>query len=363
MDKFSFIIHPIYLEDVARKFPAARHLPRFILEGASRLIPPMKISEIKGVYSTVNQVEGEFICCPLTSRQLLSLPAEISLRKITAAVNLARKNGAKVVGLGALTSVVGDGGITIAKNSGIAVTTGNSYTVFTALEGIKEAARIMEIDWPRANVVVLGATGSIGSVCARMLARENRYITLVAREENKLEKLAAKILYETGLAVKVTCNIREALRKADAVIAVTSAIDAPIEPDYLQPGAVVCDVARPRDVSKMVAEKRKDVLVIEGGVVDVPGEPEFNFNFGFPRGKCYACMAETMILALEKRFESYSLGREMTIEQVEEIGRLARKHGFKLAGFRSFEKSLTDEDIRSVKENARLQKINLGFVS
>jgi hypothetical protein len=53
----------------------------------------------------------------------------------------------------------------------------------------------------------------------------------------------------------------------------------------------------------------------------------------------------------------------MTIEQVEEIGRLARKHGFKLAGFRSFEKSLTDEDIRSVKENARLQKINLGFVS
>ena len=36
----------------------------------------------------------------------------------------------------------------------------------------------------------------------------------------------------------------------------------------------------------------------------------------------YACMAETMILALEGRFENYSLGRDLTVSQVKEIARL-----------------------------------------
>lgn len=358
MDKFSFIVHPLHVKDVTRKFPKARYLPDFVLEGVSRLLPPFQVSEIKGIRSACSEVEGAFICSPLTSRQLLGLPVEVSLHKILSAVQLAAKNGAKIVGLGALTAVVGDGGVTIAKNAGIPVTTGNSYTVFTALEGTKKAAGIMGIDWSRANVAILGATGSIGSVCARMLARENRYLTLVARHQNKLEQLAAKILYETGLAVKITSNTKTALSQADVVITVTSALDTPVEPEDLKIGAVVCDVARPRDVSRKVAEKRKDVLVIEGGVVDVPGKPEFNFNFGVPPGKCFACMAEVMILALEKRYESYSLGREMTIAQVEEMGRLAQKHGFILAGLRSFEKSITLDEIQIIKENARMKRIN-----
>jgi fatty aldehyde-generating acyl-ACP reductase len=42
--------------------------------------------------------------------------------------------------LGAFTAVVGDAGITIAKNLNIPVTTGNSYTVATAIEGTKKAS-------------------------------------------------------------------------------------------------------------------------------------------------------------------------------------------------------------------------------
>lgn len=363
MDKFSFILHPLTLQDYIRKYPATGYFPEFVLNGFARLLPPFKVSEIKGVYSSLAQVEGEFICCPLTSNQLLQLPPEVSITKIINAVKLAERNGAKLVGLGALTAVVGDGGVTVAKEAGIPVTTGNSYTVFTALEGIKEAARLMEIAMDRANVVILGATGSIGSVCARILAKESKYVTLVARQKNRLEKLATKILYETGLAIKVTGNLKLALQDADIVIAVTSSLDAPIEPEDLKPGAVICDIARPRDVSPKVREKREDVLVIDGGVVDVPGKPELNFDFGFPAGKCYACMAEVMILTLEKRFESFSLGREMTIEQVMEIGKLAQKHGFKLAGLRSFEQSLTMRRIEKIKKNARMRRSGLNCVS
>jgi predicted amino acid dehydrogenase len=42
-------------------------------------------------------------------------------------------------------------------------------------------------------------------------------------------------------------------------------------------------------------------------------------------------MAETMVLALDGRYESYSLGKHVRIEQVHEIAWLARKHGFRLS--------------------------------
>ena len=58
-----------------------------------------------------------------------------------------------------MTSVVGDAGITIAKNLDIAVTSGNSYTVFTALEGARQAAEFMGINLGRAEVAVVGADG------------------------------------------------------------------------------------------------------------------------------------------------------------------------------------------------------------
>ncbi|HOF87975.1 MAG TPA: shikimate dehydrogenase, partial [Armatimonadota bacterium] len=147
-------------------------------------------------------------------------------------------------------------------------------------------------------------------------------------------------------------DLDEALPRADIIITVTSAVEAVIEPRHLKPGAVVCDVSRPRDVSVRVARERDDVLVIEGGVVSVPGDVEFHFNFGFPPRTSYACMAETMILALEGRYESFSLGKELDLARVKDIGALAAKHGFTLAGFRSFEKAVTDEQIARIREKA-----------
>ena len=42
----------------------------------------------------------------------------------------------------------------------------------------------------------------------------------------------------------------------------------------------------------------------------------------------------------------------LSVEQVERIGTIAQKHGFKLAGFRSFEKALDDAIIERVRKNA-----------
>ncbi|HHT46049.1 MAG TPA: shikimate dehydrogenase [Firmicutes bacterium] len=359
--KFAFILHPLTIEDIFRKYSFMKKWPVRLVESAVRMLPPLIASQITGISSPYGSLEGIFVGVSLTSRQMQELPTEVTLKKIIAAGKKASRAGAKIVGLGAMTAVVGDAGITVARNLDIAVTTGNSYTVATALEGTQKAAAVMGIDLERAEVAILGATGSIGSVCARILARKVNYLTLIARNIPRMEKLAEEIFRDTGLAVKVTSNIKEAIKKADVVLAVSSAADSLIHPEDLKPGAVVCDVARPRDVSARVAQARDDVLVIEGGVVEVPGDVEFNFNFGFPPKTAYACMAETMVLALEKRFENFSLGREMTVCQVDEISALAAKHGFKLAGFRSFERALDNNAIEKIKEKARLKRLDLGI--
>lgn len=357
MDNFAFVVHPLTAKDFSRKVSFTKNWPDHIIENIIKYIPPFKVSEIKGIESSSNKADGWFIGCPLTARQMVELPESYVIKKIIKSGKVAEKLGAKIIGLGAFTSIIGDAGISVARNLSIAVTTGNSYTVATALEGTRQAAKIMGIDLESANVVVLGGTGSIGAACAQILAKEVRYLTLAARNEIKLERLAQHILKTSGLAVRVTANIKQALKIADIVIAVTSALDSIIEPEDLKPGTVVCDVARPRSVSRHVAELRNDILVIEGGVVEVPGDVNFGINFGFPGGTAYACMAETMILALEQRYENFTLGRELTVRQVETIEKLAQKHGFKLAGLRSFERALTADEVEQIRINAaaRLQ--------
>jgi len=351
MNKFSLILHP--LQDYIYKYPAASHLPKPVLEGLARVLPPFKLSEIKGVFSSTDEVEGDIICCPLTAKQLLQLPEQVLTAKIIKAIRLAQKNGAQIVGLGTLTSVIADGGVSVAKEVALPVTTGYSYTVFSALECVKKAAEQMGIDLPRANVLILGAANSMGSVCARLLAKDCSYLTLYARYRNYMEKLSAQIMYETGLAAKLTRNIKSALSEADLIVVATKEGDGLLEPEYLKPGAVICNFVEPHTVSANITQQRKDILVIEDGVINVPGKPDFNLDFGFPAGKCSAGMAEVMILALENRIESFSVGKEVKIERVLDIGRLAAKHCFKLGDLRSRGKSLTRRDIERIKRNAR----------
>ncbi|HHY45527.1 MAG TPA: shikimate dehydrogenase [Firmicutes bacterium] len=353
MGTFGFIIHPIDVSDVARKYPIARHLPGRLVETLISHMPPLKVSQITGVKSQYGEAEGWFVSVPLVPRLMLSLPEKRVLGKIIDACNKAADLGAKVVGLGAFTSVVGDAGVTIRRNVDVAVTTGNSYTVATAIEATEKAARLMEINMDEANVLVLGASGAIGRAVSLIMADEGRHLTLCARDMGRLERVAETIVSETGMVPRLTRDVSAAVREADVVVCVSSAIDAIIEPDDLRPGALVCDVSRPRNVSVEVKKKRNDVLIIEGGVVKVPGDVDFHFNFGFPPKTSYACMAETMLLALEENYSDWSLGREMPVGKVKAIAELAKKHGFEVAGFRSFEKPVTDEEIERIKENAK----------
>lgn len=360
MERFAFVIHPIDVRrDVGRKYPIARYLPESVVAAGIRHLSPRKVSHITGIRSaTGTEAEGWFIACPLTPTQLLTLPTEVVYKKLIQCGKIAEDLGARILGLGALTSVVGDGGVTISKNLNIAVTTGNSYTVATAVEGARRGADIMGMPIQEATVAIVGAAGSIGRTCALMLARDAKRLALIGRNAEKLEPVAREIAAaHPQVEVGVTGDVAHGLRQADVILTVTSAVDAVIQPEHLKRGAVVCDVARPRDVSVRVAKERDDVLVIEGGIVAVPGaDVDFHFNFGFPPKTAYACMSETIMLALEGRYESFTLGKEVSVAQAEETLRLATRHGFKLAGFRSFERAVTEETIARVRKAAGRNK-------
>lgn len=349
MKRFAFVVHPIVPKDAARKYPILKFAPDSLLEWFLEHKKPVLMSHVTGIRSIIGaETEGWLVACPLTPRQMVEkLPVERVYERIVQSIEIGASMGADIVGLGAFTSVVGDGGITVASRSPIAVTTGNSYTIATACEGVLNACQLLDFDPGDATLAVIGATGSIGKTCARVLSRSFTRLILVGRDQDRTELVAADICN-----AEATTNISR-IKEADAIVTVSSAGKELVMPEHLRPGAIVCDVARPRDVSVRVANERPDVLVIEGGVVAVPGDVDFHTNFGFPPKTAYACMSETIMLALDGRAESFTLGKDVSVEQVDEINRIATKHGFKLAGFRAFERAVGQDAIDRAKK-ARL---------
>jgi hypothetical protein len=59
-----------------------------------------------------------------------------------------------------------------------------------------------------------------------------------------------------------------------------------------------------------------------------------------------------MALALEGRYEDYTIGKDITTAQALEIDGIAARHGFRLAGFRSFGHAVTPETIARVRDRA-----------
>jgi predicted amino acid dehydrogenase len=120
----------------------------------------------------------------------------------------------------------------------------------------------------------------------------------------------------------------------------------------VKPGCVITDVARPLDLPPEEVAKRPDVLVIESGEVALPGDVRMK-SIGFEdRSVVYACLAETIVLTLEGRFENFTLGRNLEWEKVHEIYKLGLKHGMQLAAISGVNGVYSDEDIAAVRRRA-----------
>lgn len=259
--RFAFVIHPLSQDYIKKGFPIPKATPQFVMDKVETLaahMPPMVYCKMENIVSpTGAEAEGWLISVGGTPKEMLARSPEFTYRRLLHASKIAEKLGAQIMGLGAFTKVVGDAGITVARRSSLPITTGNSYSASGALWAAADAMRRMGLvnlnphnKKVAAKTMVIGATGSIGSVSARLLAMAFEEVVLAGRDLKKLEELKASIL-EDAPDAKVTCstNYDELLGDMDMIVTSTSGAGKKIlDITRVKPGCVITDVARPLDL-------------------------------------------------------------------------------------------------------------------
>ena len=367
VNRWAFVIHPLsqeYFKNVKPIELLSRVSPPAFLdvvEKAMAYAPPFVYSHVTGIKSPTGvESEGWLISVGGTPKEIMNHGPEFTYKRLLEAARVARSLGAQIMGLGAFTKVVGDAGLTVARRACLPITTGNSYSASGALWAAHDAMRRLGLV-PAApkgqrlkfKAMVVGATGSIGSVCARLLAMVAEEVYMVSPETAKLLSLKGSILKETPDAkLFLSSGTDRDIAGMDMIVTATSGAGKKIlDIMKVKPGCVITDVARPLDLPPEEVARRPDVLVIESGEILLPGKVKMG-NIGLPKGVAYACLAETIVLALEGRFENFTVGRNIEWEKVREIYRLGLRHGMKLAAISGVNGPFTDADIRRVRRLA-----------
>lgn len=383
--RVAFLGHFIAARDFARWDPSFESYSDAELE---RLIPRMGRLLGPQVYATrvITSATGAETELSFIGLCVASTQVERDLRRRRGAhtralahrgYELAAELGCATVGFGGFTSIVTRGCLDF-DGDGPAVTSGNALTVAMGHEAILRSLGELGIDAASSRAAVCGATGNMGRVHARLLAAEVGSLELVGRagSRGRLRTVAADLLAELlqeptqgreggALSARVAAAVDalggpdalppdrrdaltaveeqlgeelvrcsespEGLREASIILTATNAADPIIAADQLGEGPVlICDLAVPGDCAEDIAAKRPDVRVIRGGVVRLPGAPDFEIP-GIPLepGQAFACMGETILLGLAGIGVDFSRGA-ISSARIREIAALAKLHGIAL---------------------------------
>jgi len=349
--EFAFIVHPRSRHDVTRKYPIFRYVPDGLANLVTKYFWPVTLSRMTGLKSQIDgkEINGHLITVFITARQM-DENRPLALKRIIQACNLAQKKGAKIVGLGGLTSSFSRGGLDLLDKVGISMTTGHAYTSYNVTQNVLALVSYMNLDRKKIWVGIVGAAGSVGSTTAKLLARDGFTSLLLIDVEKRSHHFSELVTEIKKLNLQATVELSHQIgdiKKCDVIVAATNAPEALIRSENLKPGAIVIDDAQPSDVHPDALE-RKDVLVIEAGVTHTPNLNN-NFNFGLKnRQDNFCCLAEVFILAANEWDEHYVINRA-TLELVDEIANLGKKLNFTIGSFQNFKESISDEKLSHVK--------------
>lgn len=337
---------------------------RYLYQSLAR-IPPFFIGD--GLITTGNsEVKGNLIAVLLYGEQMLSNDwRTFAKERIIEAIGMTKERGAKIIGLGAHTSpatlggklLVGQEGNNHSRRKeveGVGITNGNALTAVMSVESVRMAADNLELSSYEATVGVVGASGSVGSAASRLLVEEGFKVILNGR---LMPKLRSRFSGISGLSNVILSDKLEDMKQCDIILVVTSSTQSTIQPKHISPGTIIVEDTQPRNISKQMGEviRRRGSLVVDGGFVHVPGY-YCGFNLRLPKEVTFACLAETLILAKEKRYGDYSIG-DPKPEQAKEMMELARRHNITVAPFTWNSRPVSNSEFDSVKaENRRVRR-------
>lgn len=349
MKTFAFLVHPRaeVARDLGRLWSPLGRVPDPAWDWAMRRLPLPTIPWGSVHLRATDQPIGHILTVPVSARLLLSARRDWSIGKVEHAVDTAESLGAEVVGLGALTAPVTGGGHRLRSRPGIGVTNGNAFTAAMTHEAILRLLPVLPTASP--HIAFVGATGSVGGCVVELVAGDDvaATITLVARNRHRLDDLAATVLTRRPRTDVRVATDMGAVRDADLVVVLTSAATTLVRPEHLKPGAVVLDDTQPRNTDPSIVHDRPDVVVVDGGMARVDGI-DVRADIGVPPGYAYACLCETMLLALADHEGDFCTARA-TVAQARHVQGLAVEFGalgFRLGEFLSFGEPVDPDRLR-----------------
>ena len=137
---------------------------------------------------------GQLVVCTFLPDVIDSPGAMVrAYQKVREGCALARDAGARIVGLGGFTSIVGGAtGLELAESFGLRITSGNTLTAALAVAQVQ--LMLVRLGWDRSRTLaVIGASGDIGGACALALASDVRRIIVIGRNPARIETVARRL--------------------------------------------------------------------------------------------------------------------------------------------------------------------------
>jgi predicted amino acid dehydrogenase len=294
MKKFAYIVSPLTIKQLQQYFPLAGVLPELLAKPFLKNRPPFKASVFKKIKSIQEkEISGFTVACPILTRRLAD---EAELGLLLEAMHFAEKMGADIIGLSGYAAHLADKKyFSVTKKIATPVTSGNALSAWSLFEQAYRIAKASNMPLDKIALTVIHAGTTVGYLTARKLSDYVSKVIICDPDTEKMSKLKDVILHLNPVEVIIEPDLHKAAGMADMVI----------NPD------------EDKLNSKLL---NKGSVLIEGSFVQVPGL----------RHPVRADLAEVMLLALEEKLVSYSLGETINIDKLEEIADIAVQHGFEI---------------------------------
>lgn len=363
MNAYVFVVHPRDVSDVYRQFPAFQYLPQWLVYLICRYLPPLTLSKITGAQTAEGtQITGYLVTSSLTPAHMVSMRRSAIVRRNNRLAKFVKRLGARHVGLGALVPAMTHYGMDLRKYYGESrnppyITTGHSLTaltIFQYLEGLVEVRNPTE----PVCVAIVGAAGSTGSLCARIIAHWDRayagtvklLLVDVREKTGKLAKLKAELADIAPFEIETSIDLMD-LRQCNYVITVTNAAKSIIEPEHLAPGTIVIDDSQPRNTSPELLEHGIAVIDV---LAEIPGL-KANFDFGFndlDTSALFTCLAEVVALAATREDGDFSIG-QVPYDRVVRLRELLKQTDIGPAPLHTFTRLLSSEEVSRIYQTPK----------
>src|SRR5580693_5540003 len=191
--------------------PERTRLPDDEIRDILPWIPPRAVChvEVGSIFNTKigsAKARGLYIDSFIPPDRLEAAYVHENIARVRAAAACAIKAGAKIVSLGGFSSILIEGNFDqLPERHATVFTTGNTLTVGFIVRGIKKMCTLEGRNLRSSTLLIVGATGDVGSGCARCLAPFVKRVLLSARNVERLRGLAAE-LQAHGVQVEISAQ-------------------------------------------------------------------------------------------------------------------------------------------------------------